>query len=554
MSRIHSVNLEIPDKVVPIKPKYLAPNETIQNYQPVKILFLLQLNGRNERQVKRFLKSIYLSHHYYYIHVDKRQDYMYSEMLKVAEKVDNIHITEKRFSTIWGGASLLQMFQQVIRDSLKIEKFKDWDYIINFSESDFPILPIEDFERLIIAWVTLQSDIWPIRFYSNNGKSFLASHGYNTGKFIHKQGFEFVFSECDNRMFRIGQREFPENLRIDGGSDWVGIHRGLADFSISNEELPKKLRKMFESILLPLESFYHTLSFNSKFCDNLIMSNLRLTNWYRKQGCRCASLKPIVDWCGCSPLVFREDTRKKYELETAKAKPTYFGRKFDSMVDIESIEWAERQSVGAERIQKDHPAYHFASANIYKDGIDEEKIHFRSLANYALKHSKTGATLEKISRIDAFRSSHGAQIEIVMVLKTSAGDHQFLIHRNSHVQFYHPAPEVAGYILRDVNYGTKFEWKEEICREYMGFVTDVRNECHLIGTIWHYRKTHSTSVSNGSPARESWNMARRAVLRSSSSIETDRSRSQKLMWKLTIPRSEDSSILWLSKRSEFVFT
>ncbi|PIC25002.1 hypothetical protein B9Z55_018100 [Caenorhabditis nigoni] len=446
------------NKIVMLKPKYLQPAENVSK-PPIKILFLLQLNGRNERQVKRFLKSIYLPNHYYYIHVDQRQNYMYSEMAKIAEKVPNIHITSTRYSTIWGGASLLQMFQQVIRDSMEIEEFKDWDYIFNFSESDFPILPIQDFERLITE---------------HQGKSFLASHGYNTGKFIQKQGFEFVFSECDQRMFRIGKREFPENLRIDGGSDWVGIHRELAEYSISNEELPQKLRKTFESILLPLESFYHTLAFNSKFCDDLMMSNLRLTNWLRKQGCRCASLKQIVDWCGCSPLVFREDTKIKFELQKAISKPTYFARKFDSMVDIEAIESAEQQSMPPSKIQMDHPTYHFAYANIFKSGIDEEKIAHRSLASHALNTIKSQEKLAKIIQIDALRAHHNAQIEIVMRVETQSGARfEFLIHRKSHVNFStNGALEVDGYVLRDMVYGTKFEWKEEICREYMGFVTE----------------------------------------------------------------------------------
>lgn len=38
--------------------------------KPVKIVFLLTLNGRALRQVKRLLKLIYNTGHYYYIHVD----------------------------------------------------------------------------------------------------------------------------------------------------------------------------------------------------------------------------------------------------------------------------------------------------------------------------------------------------------------------------------------------------------------------------------------------------------------------------------------------------
>ncbi|CTQ86978.1 protein xylosyltransferase [Caenorhabditis elegans] len=287
-------------------------------------------------------------------------------------------------------------------------------------------------------------------------------------------------------MFRIGKREFPQNLRIDGGSDWVGIHRNLAEFSISDEELPRKLRKTYESILLPLESFYHTLAFNSEFCDDLLMSNLRLTNWYRKQGCRCASLKPIVDWCGCSPLVFREETMKKFELQKAISKPTYFARKFDSMVDIDSIEAAEMQSISPEKLQLNHPTYHFAFANIFKTGIDEQKLHFESLANFALKSTETRAKFRKVLRIDALRAHHNALIEIVMKIETTDGaTFEFLIHRLSHVNLTENEEKLVehGYLLRAVSFGTKFEWKEELCREYMGFVTD--NDTLHTRLQWH---------------------------------------------------------------------
>ena len=38
---------------------------------PVRVVFLLSVHGRAFRQVKRLLKSIYSSNHYYYFHVDQ---------------------------------------------------------------------------------------------------------------------------------------------------------------------------------------------------------------------------------------------------------------------------------------------------------------------------------------------------------------------------------------------------------------------------------------------------------------------------------------------------
>ena len=38
-------------------------------------------------------------------------------------------------------------------------------------------------------------------------------------------------------------------------------------------------------------------------CATFVRSNLRITNWNRRLGCRC-QYKHIVDWCGCSPNDF----------------------------------------------------------------------------------------------------------------------------------------------------------------------------------------------------------------------------------------------------------
>ena len=52
-----------------------------------------------------------------------------------------------------------------------------------------------------------------------------------------------------------------------------------------------------------LQSFFHTVLRNGPMCETFVKTNLRVTNWNRKLGCRC-QYKHVVDWCGCSPNDF----------------------------------------------------------------------------------------------------------------------------------------------------------------------------------------------------------------------------------------------------------
>jgi protein xylosyltransferase len=185
----------------------------------------------------------------------------------------NIRLSRKRFSTIWGGASLLEMLLSCMTDLLELDEWK-WDFVLNLSESDFPIKTIEKLEQFLTA---------------NRDKNFVKSHGREAQRFIQKQGLDKTFVECDTHMWRIGDRGLPSGIQIDGGSDWVCLSRKFVSFVTVEEkdELIRGLLRIFQHTLLPAESFFHTAIRNSLFCDTYIDNNLHITNWKRKMGCKC---------------------------------------------------------------------------------------------------------------------------------------------------------------------------------------------------------------------------------------------------------------------------
>ena len=69
--------------------------------------------------------------------------YLRDEMVKLIEKLSkkNLYISPWSMQTNWGSNTLLEMYLKIV-DDLVIFKNSgkcDWDFVINLSESDFPI-------------------------------------------------------------------------------------------------------------------------------------------------------------------------------------------------------------------------------------------------------------------------------------------------------------------------------------------------------------------------------------------------------------------------------
>lgn len=68
----------------------------------------------------------------------QREEFMYREVLKLADRFDNVRVVANRIATIWGGASLLQMLLQTMSEALAMTDWH-WDFYLNLSESDYTI-------------------------------------------------------------------------------------------------------------------------------------------------------------------------------------------------------------------------------------------------------------------------------------------------------------------------------------------------------------------------------------------------------------------------------
>jgi len=73
-------------------------------------------------------------------------------------------------------------------------------------------------------------------------------------KYAKKQGLEYSFLNCENRMWKINKRTFASGLQFGGGSDWFILNSNFIDYILSsNDEYLQYLKDFYKYTLLPSE-------------------------------------------------------------------------------------------------------------------------------------------------------------------------------------------------------------------------------------------------------------------------------------------------------------
>lgn len=81
--------------------------------------------------------------------------------------------------------------------------------------------------------------------------------------------------ECDNHMWRVGNRPLPKQVTIDGGSDWIAINRRYGHYLVTGDDnLLVRIKRIFEFSLLPAEVVIVTVYKRSHMCVESWCSNI----------------------------------------------------------------------------------------------------------------------------------------------------------------------------------------------------------------------------------------------------------------------------------------
>ncbi|EDV28735.1 uncharacterized protein TRIADDRAFT_14428, partial [Trichoplax adhaerens] len=247
------------------------PNISLsQEEKEYPIAFTLTVH-KNAEQVERLLRSIYMPHNYYCIHVDNKSSPAFTQvMMNYAKCFRNI-IVFNLISVIPTTYSRIQA-DLYCMEALLLHHH-NWKYWINLSGDDYPLMTNRELVQYLKT-LNGQNDIETL--VAAHLKSRYQYHYYlsKSGQYLPSTRFKSPIS--------------LNNVRIYKGGSFIAATYEFCQFVMSNMTA-KAILNYFNDTFLPSENIWATLQridgvpgsihFNQSYRTKAVSSKSRLTNW-----------------------------------------------------------------------------------------------------------------------------------------------------------------------------------------------------------------------------------------------------------------------------------
>ncbi|CAO2820478.1 unnamed protein product [Amaranthus hypochondriacus] len=251
-----------------------SPNST-RNY-PVRFAYLISASAGDVPKLKRTLLAVYHPGNYYLIHLDygapKSQHMEIAEFvskMEVFREVGNVWIVGKPNIVTYRGPTMLAATLHAMAVLLKT---CDWDWFINLSASDYPLITQDD---LIHAFSDVPKHLNFIQ------------HTSHLGWKMNKRGKPIIidpglYSRNKSEIWwAIKQRGLPTSFKLFTGSAWTVLSRSFSEYCIMGwENLPRTLLLYYTNFVSSPEGYFQTLICNSpEYKNTTINHDLHYITW-----------------------------------------------------------------------------------------------------------------------------------------------------------------------------------------------------------------------------------------------------------------------------------
>lgn len=229
------------------------------------IAFFIQISPTNVVLVPRLLSRIWHPDNTYCLHFDEKLETeslnFFTEALQSNPKLTNVFVMPSSSITYAGVSMLVNTLDGM--HSLLLSN-PSWDYFINLSGSDYPLISITAMRRLLGIPAVKNH---PINFvhYSTNRESWDALAKHRLGR-LH---FDFSLGFRPNHTIELAESTVKhpvvstDNIKIviAKGESWIMVHRSFCEYA-AHGNVGRRLLALFANMQSPAEHFFQTLGWN----------------------------------------------------------------------------------------------------------------------------------------------------------------------------------------------------------------------------------------------------------------------------------------------------
>ncbi|CAN0471159.1 unnamed protein product [Ascophyllum nodosum] len=281
-----------------------------------RIAYLIMTSGLEElHKTKRLIKAIYDTKKFYLVHLDRKSDASIRANLEdFISTWDDVRMLEPAVDVSWGGYTLT--LTAIFGLSKMVQSSDDWDYFINLSASDFPLLPQAELKDVLGR-------------YADAGLSFVEGAPLNERNrvevMIDDQGLyreKQARTTNAGRPLKVGRPRLPPSesmFTVFKREFWIILHRSFCEYiEASPDNVGRSLQVYFSRFRISDESYFHTVLCHPPapsfpvYSDNL----------------RFVSCPPVSE----GHYVLHPDPITRDNVDEAIQSGALFARKFDTEV------------------------------------------------------------------------------------------------------------------------------------------------------------------------------------------------------------------------------
>eukprot|EP00903_Cladosiphon_okamuranus_P019304 g17744.t1 len=241
-----------------------------------RVGYLIMLSGVEELQkTKRLLKAIYDPNNFYLVHLDRKDTRaVRTDLEKFIEDWNNVRMLVPALDVSWGGYTIT--LTAIFGICSMVQWSDEWDFFINLSASDFPLLPQSELTAVLGQ-------------YADVGMNFVSGAPLNERNrvevLIDDQGlYRETQTSKAGRPLKVAKARLPPSksmFTVYKGEFWVILHRSFCRYiEASPDNVARSLQAYFSRFRISDESYFQTV-----LCHPLAPSfrvhpdNLRFVSW-----------------------------------------------------------------------------------------------------------------------------------------------------------------------------------------------------------------------------------------------------------------------------------